>query len=112
VIFWLDAQLPPGLADWLATQYGVQAQPLRQLGLLYARDTDIFAAARAAGAVLVSKDIDFVDLVQRRGTPPQLLWVTCGNSSKGRLREVFAATFPRALRLLAEGRPIVEIADA
>lgn len=109
---WLDAQLPPALAPWLEAAFSVEAQAVRELGLLCATDRGIYDAARDAGVVVVSKDIDFVDLVQRYGSPPQLLWVTCGNCSNARLREVFAATFPRALALLREGRAVVEIGDA
>jgi len=60
----------------------------------------------------VSKDIDFVDLVQVHGTPPQLLWVTCCNVSNRRLQEVFEKAFPQALLLLRDGRPVIEVADA
>lgn len=110
--FWIDAQLPPGLAHWLGEALDVEAAALRDLGLLFAKDAAIFEAAREADVVLISKDIDFVDLVQRRGPPPRVLWVTCGNASNSRLRDVFTATFPRALALLADGRDIVEISDA
>jgi len=112
MIFWVDAQLPPQLATWLTDRYGVEALALRDLGLRDAADREIFAAARAAGAVLISKDIDFVDLVQQRGSPPQLLWVTCGNVTNRRLQQVFAATFERAMSLLREGGSVVEIGDA
>lgn len=112
MIFWLDAQLPPQLAPWLAQRFGVEAKALREMGMREATDRAIFAAARRAGVVLVSKDIDFVDLVQQHGAPPQLLWVTCGNVSNRRLQTVFAATFPQALDLLRDGRPVVEIGDA
>ncbi|MFM7273963.1 MAG: DUF5615 family PIN-like protein, partial [Gammaproteobacteria bacterium] len=105
-------QLPPKLAPWLSSSFGVEAVPPRDLGMRDARDRTIFSAARETGAVLVSKDVDFVDLVQRYGTPPQLLWVTCGNVSNRRLNEVFEKAFPKALVLLREGRPAIEIADA
>lgn len=112
MIFWLDAQLPPQLAVWLSQRFGVQAVALRDLGLRDAEDRKIFMAARSAAVVLISKDMDFVDLVQRLGTPPQLLWVTCGNVTNRRLQQVFEATFERALRALREGGEVVEIADA
>ena len=35
--FWLDAQLPPALARYLAEAFGVEAQVVRDLGL---RDAD------------------------------------------------------------------------
>ena len=112
MIFWLDAQLPPQLAVWLSQHFGVQAVALRDLGLRDAEDRKIFMAARSAGVVLISKDMDFVDLVQRLGTPPQLLWVTCGNVTNRRLQQVFEATFEQALHALREGSEVVEIADA
>jgi predicted nuclease of predicted toxin-antitoxin system len=109
--FWIDAQLPPSLAIWLTGTFGISATSLRDLGLRDAQDTEIFSAARTAGIVVVSKDSDFVDLVTRLGTPPQILWVTCGNITNRNLRRIFTETFPEALRLLQAGESIVEIGD-
>ena len=38
--FWIDAQLPPLLADWLANQFSVEATSLRELGLRDAMDME------------------------------------------------------------------------
>jgi predicted nuclease of predicted toxin-antitoxin system len=71
VILWLDAQLPPSLAAWLASNYDVSAVGVRDLGLRDAEDREIFDQARTRGdVVIVSKDSDFVDLIERLGTPP------------------------------------------
>lgn len=107
--FWVDAQLPPALAAWLAGQYGIEAFSLRDIGLRDASDAEIFLAARQAGLVIISKDSDFVDLVSRHGMPPQLLWVTCGNVTNRQLQSVFGKTFVEALSTLSAGQPIVEI---
>ncbi len=107
--FWIDAQLPPQMALWLTQTYGVTAVALRELGLRDARDTEIFMAAREAQTVIMTKDIDFVDLVTRLGIPPQILWVTCGNVTNRRLQEILSRTFPEALNLLELGQAIVEI---
>ncbi len=107
--FWVDAQLPPALATWLSTQYGVDAVSLRDLGLRDAADAEIFESARQASIVVISKDSDFVDLVSRHGTPPQLLWVTCGNVTNRELQRVFGKTFAEAMIALSSGQPIVEI---
>lgn len=107
--FWVDAQLPPMLAQWLSKEYGVDARSLRDLGLRDASDIEIFQAAREAEAVVISKDSDFVELVSRHGTPPQLLWVTCGNVTNERLQTVFGKTFQEALASLVSGQAIVEI---
>jgi predicted nuclease of predicted toxin-antitoxin system len=72
---WIDAQLPPTLARWLSDTFGVSATALRDLGLRDAQDTEIFDAARANFAVIMTYDSDFVDLVCRLGTPPQIIAV-------------------------------------
>jgi predicted nuclease of predicted toxin-antitoxin system len=82
---------------------------LRDLGLRDADDRSIFEAARKEAAVLVSKDQDFVALVQRHGPPPKLIWLTCGNTSNDALRLLFRSALPAALRQLDEGDDIVEI---
>ena len=66
---------------------------------------------REAGAVVLTKDTDFSLLLERLGPPPQVLWVTCGNTSNAHLRGVLAATLPNALELLEAGEPLVEITD-
>ena len=109
---WVDAQLPPALADWIAGRFGVEASNLDAVGLRHADDARIFAALREAGNVIVSKDEDFVDMVARLGPPPQVLWVTCGNVTNRVLRTVLAASLPNGLDLLQRGEPIVEIAGS
>jgi len=108
---WLDAQLPPDLARHLGERYGVEATPIRALGLRDATDSEIFDAAKRASVIVVTKDSDFVELVHRLGSPPQVIWVTCGNASNKRLREVFDATFTAARQLLEQGEAVVEIGD-
>lgn len=109
MIFWIDAQLTPRLAPWLKEQFGVEAIAVRDLGLREAKDREIFDAARNEGVVVITKDRDFVDLVLRFGPPPQVLWITCGNTSNARLQQVFMVAFPGALQLLQQGEAVVEI---
>jgi len=109
VKFWVDAQLPPQLAAWLAAEFQVEANSLRDLGLRDAADLEIFQQAGQPGIVLISKDSDFVDMVSRFGPPPQLLWVTCGNVTNRRLQAVFGSAGRAAMNLLEEGQAIVEI---
>ena len=113
MIFWLDAQLPPSLAPWLTEAFHVEAYSMRHLGLHTAEDLQIFDHARRTGdVVLISKDSDFVELITQRGTPPRLLWVTCGNLTNRRLREVLERLFADAVALLLSGESIVELGDA
>lgn len=107
--FWVDAQLPPLLAAWLSEQFQVEAFSLKTLGLRDACDAEIFQVAQQQGIVIISKDSDFVELVSRYGTPPQLIWVTCGNVTNRQLQIVFNKTFAASLELLAAGQVMVEI---
>lgn len=112
VIFWVDAQLPVALVRWLSETFRIEAHAVRDLGLRDANDRFIFNAARDAGVVVMSKDEDFRLLVERLGSPPQVLWVTCGNTSNARLGEILTKRLPAALDLLERGEPLVEISDA
>ena len=111
MIYWIAAQLPPQLASWLSQTFKVEAYSLRDLNLRDAEDEQIFQQARQQGIVIISKDSDFVDMVLRLGTPPQLLWITCGNVTNRRLQELLTQVFPKAEKLLATGEAVVEIAD-
>jgi hypothetical protein len=51
----LDAQLSPAIARWLAADMGIDARPIRELGLRDAEDPAIFAAARAANAIVMTR---------------------------------------------------------
>ena len=59
--FLVDAQLPPALCAWLRER-GHQAVHVFEMGMEAASDAEIAARAEADGAVLVSKDEDFVTL--------------------------------------------------
>ena len=106
---WVDAQLPPAIALWISTKYAVTAVAVRDIGLRDASDNAIFQAGRLAGAIVMTKDRDFVDLVEREGAPPRIIWLTCGNTSNQRLREILVLTLSSALSLLQAGEAVVEI---
>ena len=111
---WLDAQLSPQLSRWIAETFGVACVHVRDLGLRDAEDADVFHSAREAGTgtVVMTKDEDFVDLVERLGVPPQVLWVRCGNMSNARFKSVLLGTLPDAMVLLQNAEPVVEINQA
>jgi predicted nuclease of predicted toxin-antitoxin system len=111
MIIWIDAQLPPTLAGWIVETSGVTAISLRELGLRDAKDIEIFEAAKQPDLVIMTKDSDFVDLVCRLGTPPQILWLTCGNVTNSNLRQLLTFTFPEAINQLQQGEMVVEISE-
>jgi hypothetical protein len=58
------------IATWMTNTFGVTALALRE------------------------------DLVDRLGAPPQIIWLTCGNTSNARLREILSSILLEALGLL------------
>ena len=84
MIIWIDAQFSPAIAKWLAKTFSIEAVAVRDLHLREAKDREIFDAARQSNAVVMTKDSDFVLLLEQNGPPPQVIWVTCGNTSNAR----------------------------
>ena len=106
---WNEANLSPAIAPWISRTFNISTFALRDLGLRDAEDPKIFDAAKAQAIILMTKDSDFVDLVERLGSPPQIIWLTFGNTSNAQLKEILTATLPRALEILATGESLVEI---
>lgn len=108
---WLDNQLPPALSSWVRANLGVDCISVRDLALQRAADLDIFHAARAAGALVMTKDTDFAEFVYQFGAPPQVVLVTCGNTSNAHLRQILATAWPTVAVMLERGEPLVEVGD-
>ena len=53
---WIDNQLPPALAGWMRATLSIDCLPVRDLNLQRATDPEIFAAARGANVVVLTKD--------------------------------------------------------
>ena len=102
----------PSVAAWITATFGIVAHAVRDLGLRDAKDQPILQAARAAGAVVMTKDSDFVEMLQRLGPPPKVFWLTCGNTSNARLREILSRELLAAVARLEGGESLVEIGDA
>ena len=66
--------LRPSPSGWSANT-GVIAAHVLELGLVSADDSVIFDAARSGrAAVVMTKDDDFLKLLERHGPPPQIVW--------------------------------------
>jgi predicted nuclease of predicted toxin-antitoxin system len=109
---WIDAQLSPSIAAWInRTFQNFHAISVRSLDLQSADDRVIFDAACEANAVVMSKDSDFLQLVEQYGPPPHIIWITCGNTSNQKMREVLGKSLEKAVELIRSVEPIVEISD-
>jgi predicted nuclease of predicted toxin-antitoxin system len=91
------------------SRVGSQQDSLREIGLRDADDHEIFAKARSAEAVVMTKDRDFLHLPFEPGPPHQVIWLRVGNSSNQALQAVLLRTLEAAVASVGEGEPWVEI---
>ena len=106
---WIDALLSPVIAVWIEENFDVRAFALRDLGLRDAEDLEIFNVAKKENVVVMSKDSDFVSLLEKFDAPPKIIWLTCGNTSNANLKNILSNTLRDAIDLLENGEKIVEI---
>lgn len=63
VILWIDVQLPPSLAEWISQEFEAERVSLSSVGLRDAGDFEVFTAAGDANATVMTKDSDFLNLL-------------------------------------------------
>ena len=107
----VDAQLSPDLSVWLADGFGVRSTHITAIRPQIREDFDLLRAARVPNGIILSKDEDFVLLVQARPSPPDLVWLRCGNRNDTKLKIILLNHLPRALSLIKSGERVVEIRD-
>ncbi len=59
--------------------------------------------------IFLTKDADFLLMLDRSGPPPQVLWITCGNTTTARMRELMDKQLRAALALFDAGEALVEL---
>jgi predicted nuclease of predicted toxin-antitoxin system len=106
--FVIDAQLPPGLAE-LLSERGWPAEHIDRIKLGGASDADIWKYVNARGAVLITKDSDFVQLARQDRTGPQVVWIRLGNVTNRALRARIGPILPDLVAALEAGERVVEI---
>ncbi|BDI15861.1 hypothetical protein ANSO36C_16630 [Nostoc cf. commune SO-36] len=106
---WVDAHLSPAIATWITITFGITALALRDVGLRDAEDPEILRQQGLEELSSSPKIVTLLILVDRFGSPPQVIWLTCGNTSNARLKEILNSTLPEALELLRSGEALVEI---
>lgn len=109
--FLIDAQLPPALAAYLISR-GHEALHVAELGMVSARDREIWNRAAEQGAVIVTKDEDFVTMQALGPQGPPVIWIRIGNVTKRALLRHLAAALPSVLTALERGETVVQISDA
>ena len=105
--FLVDEQLPPALADWLSS-VGHEADHVRDLGLSSEPDEAVRKQALLLGAVVVTKDQDFV-IAHPGSSGPPVVWLRIGNARTSALLARCAAVWPDVVAFLEQGQSVVEV---
>ncbi len=106
--FLVDAQLPPALARRIEA-LGHAAEHVADCGLLAAADGVIRTYAASLGAVIITKDDDFV-VHQLLEGGPAVVWIRIGNTRKAELLGRIETDFANIVSALERGETLVEIA--
>lgn len=104
--FLIDEQLPPGLGKQLLDA-GHFAEHVRDVGLGGATDVAVRAYAQRAGAVLVSKDDDFVET--GRAGDIAVVWIRLGNVTNKALWRVLERVLPEIVTAIEGGETLIEV---
>jgi predicted nuclease of predicted toxin-antitoxin system len=107
LLFLIDAQLPPSLAEALR-QAGCRAVHVIDLGLLAATDQQIWDEAISRSAVLVTKDRDFPIRRAASNDGPTILWVRVGNMSNRKLIELALQALPAIIDAIERDEAVIE----
>jgi predicted nuclease of predicted toxin-antitoxin system len=75
-----DQHLAVSLVHRLALEFPNSAH-VKSVGLLNAADETIWSYAAQHGFLIVSKDVDFLELSARLGPPPKVIRLSIGNCS-------------------------------
>lgn len=108
---WLDVQISPIIAKWMAEYTGLVVKSSFVLGYKTMTDLTIYQFAKMHGnIILISKDADFTEIVTRLGSPPKLISVKVGNCDNRTLWQLLQSHINRAIHmLLVDDVNIIEI---
>ena len=103
-----DAQLPPGLARWLADQ-GHSARHVYESGFTNAEDSVIWDHALTIDAIIITKDEDFAERTARTASGPVIIWLRVGNSTNRALLLWLEPRWSTITQLLNDGNRLIEV---
>jgi predicted nuclease of predicted toxin-antitoxin system len=107
----LDAQLSPSIAAWTARKFRLRCTHITAIRPRLREDHELVHAAAVPRGIILSKDEDLFHLVHARPSPPDLIWLRCGNRTDAKLKIILLNHLPRALDLIKSGERCVEIRD-
>jgi len=108
VKFLVDANLPPALARWLASE-GHESYHVSDLGMASVSDRAIWQRARDIDACIVTKDEDFVLLQALDRNGPAIVWIRIGNAVRSVLLRRLPGILPAVISAIERGDKVIEV---
>lgn len=106
--FLVDTQLPAAVTGFLQAQ-GHHAEHVLDLGLAQSKDDIIWEYAEQHQAVIVTKDEDFADWINRGKPGPSVIWLRIGNCTNATLMTWLASLWPQIFLRLNQAERLVEV---
>ena len=106
----IDAQLSPSLAVFMTETFSIDAFSLKFLNKQHATDEEIFLYAKKRNAIVLTKDDNFLKLLDRFGPPPKVVQETIGNTSTQNLKYTLIDKWKLISELLNES-DLVELTE-
>lgn len=106
--FLLDANLPARVALEFIDA-GHDCDHMELLLPRYSSDTDIARLANDMGAVLVSRDADFVQLARDGRLKVPFIWVRLGNLRTAAISSAIRARLPALIVSIESGATVLEV---
>ena len=98
---WINTNISPIIAKWMAEQTGLVVKSSYSLSLHNLSDKEVYKKAKLQGQViLISKDADFPELINRLGAPPKLINIRIGNMGSRQLWERIQAGIVEGVKIL------------
>ena len=111
MILILDVHLSPFIVPWIIDNFKIECTSFHHLGWQTLEDEAAFLKAKEMNGIVVTKDEDFIGLLEKHSAPPKVIWLTCGNTSNQRLKQILTANLIDAIDLLSTN-DLVEISDS
>jgi predicted nuclease of predicted toxin-antitoxin system len=108
LLFLVDAQLPPSLAEALSGA-GCAAVHVADTDLVTATDREVWDEAVSRSAVLVTKDRDFSLLRAAKSDGPAILWIRVGNTDNRSLIAKILRSLPAITAAVERGETVIEL---
>jgi len=88
---------------------GFDAEHVHDVGFGEAEDGAIWDHAAKSGAVIATKDEDFVSLITLHPDGPPIVWIRVGNTSKQALLRWFEPLIPEIVAAIRNGEKLIEV---